>query len=32
MIYLSIPDDGPTKLNIEIPNRMIIYNGTRPFI
>ena len=32
MIYLSMPDGGPTKPTIEIPNRMFIYNGTRPFI
>ena len=32
MIYLSIPDGGPSKPTIEIPNRMFIYNGTRPFI
>ena len=32
MIYLRIPDVGPTKPTIEIPNRMFIYNGTRPFI
>ena len=32
MIYLRLPDVGPTKPTIEIPNRMFIYNGTRPFI
>lgn len=31
-IYFTVPDDGPTKPTIEIPNTLFIKNGTRPYI
>ena len=31
-IYFTIPDDGPTKPTIQIPNPLFIKNGSRPYI